>query len=155
MRHLEQKRYDECGRLSVDNLGSTGIIYRIPCFVRKFSASRLDVLLITRRTFVRQVVGVKASTCASDPDCLSDKMALLKNQRTGLVDPDTPKTAYTKTSNDGKQLKLVVCKKAVFKNFVADFHSFLMSLILTGERSMRETILTFRLWISGTALLRI
>jgi len=36
-------------------------------------------------------------------------MPLLKNQRTGLIDPDTPQSAMTKTSHDGKTLKLVVC----------------------------------------------
>jgi len=58
-------------------------------------------------TFVRQATGVPANTCSTDPDCLSDKMALLQNQRIGLIDPDTPSSAYTKTSNDGDTLKLV------------------------------------------------
>ncbi len=58
---------------------------------------------------MRQVIGVPTTTCSTDPDCLSDKMALLQNQRTGLIDPDTPSSAYTKTSNDGDTLKLVVC----------------------------------------------
>ncbi|KAH7351064.1 glycoside hydrolase family 16 protein [Rhexocercosporidium sp. MPI-PUGE-AT-0058] len=57
-------------------------------------------------TFARQVVGVPTSTCKSDPDCLSDKFPLLKNQRIGLIDPDTPDSAKTVTSNDGKKLKL-------------------------------------------------
>jgi hypothetical protein len=35
-------------------------------------------------------------------------MGLLKNQRVGLIDPDTPQSAYTKTDNDGNTLKLVV-----------------------------------------------
>ena len=34
-------------------------------------------------------------------------MALLKNIRTGLIDPDTPKSAMTKTAPDGSKLKLV------------------------------------------------
>ena len=33
----------------------------------------------------------------------------MKNIRTGLVDPDTPESAMTKKSADGKTLKLVVC----------------------------------------------
>lgn len=122
---------------------------------KAFSAPQVDLLLITRRTFVRQVVGVSASTCATNPDCLSDKMALLKNQRTGLVDPDTPKTAYSKTSNDGTKLNLVVCTKAGSKTFITDLRSFRMSLILMEEHSTRETILTFRPWIFGMVLLKI
>ena len=35
-------------------------------------------------------------------------MPLLKNQRVGLIDPDTPTSAYTKKSNDGTTLNLVV-----------------------------------------------
>lgn len=34
-------------------------------------------------------------------------MPLLKNVRQGLVDPDTPSSAKTKTSNDGKKMNLV------------------------------------------------
>ena len=34
-------------------------------------------------------------------------MPLLKNIRTGLIDPDTPQSAMTKTAVDGTQLKLV------------------------------------------------
>ncbi|KAH7400010.1 glycoside hydrolase family 16 protein [Cadophora sp. MPI-SDFR-AT-0126] len=57
-------------------------------------------------TFARQVVGVPTDTCKTDPDCLSDKFPLLSNQRVGLIDPDTPDSAKTLTSNDGKKLKL-------------------------------------------------
>lgn len=64
--------------------------------------------LTTKRTFVRSVTKPTGATCASNPDCLSDKFPLLKNQRVGLIDPDTPKSAYTKTSHDGTTLKLVV-----------------------------------------------
>lgn len=48
------------------------------------------------------------ASCATDANCLSDSIALLKNQRVGLIDPDTPKSAMTKTGHDGKQLNLVV-----------------------------------------------
>jgi hypothetical protein len=75
----------------------------------------LNPLLIIGRTFARQVVGISTNTCATDPNCLSDKIALLKNQRVGLIDPDTPKTAFTKTSNDGEKLKLVVRTKTCLK----------------------------------------
>lgn len=36
------------------------------------------------------------------------KVPLLKNIRTGLIDPDTPSSAMTKVSADGKMLNLVV-----------------------------------------------
>ncbi|KAI6249749.1 hypothetical protein HI914_01334 [Erysiphe necator] len=58
-------------------------------------------------TFVRSIIDPVSSACAADPNCLSDTLPLLKNQRTGLIDPDTPKSAFTKKSNDGKNLKLV------------------------------------------------
>lgn len=48
------------------------------------------------------------SSCATDSLCLSDKMPLLKNQRVGLIDPDTPSSAKTKTAHDGTKLNLVV-----------------------------------------------
>ena len=35
-------------------------------------------------------------------------MSLLSNIRYGLIDPDTPKSAMSKTSIDGRQLNLVV-----------------------------------------------
>ncbi|POS84629.1 beta-glucan synthesis-associated [Erysiphe pulchra] len=58
-------------------------------------------------TFVRSIIDPTSGACAADPNCLSDTLPLLKNQRTGLIDPDTPKSVYSKTSNDGKKLKLV------------------------------------------------
>ncbi|OBT94110.1 hypothetical protein VE01_06986 [Pseudogymnoascus verrucosus] len=45
--------------------------------------------------------------CEADPDCLSDSVPLLKNMRTGLIDPDTPESVKTKTSKDGTKLELV------------------------------------------------
>ncbi|KAI9738437.1 MAG: hypothetical protein M1818_005334 [Claussenomyces sp. TS43310] len=59
-------------------------------------------------TFVRQAVSKPmTSTCAADPTCLSSHFPLLQNQRTGLIDPDTPDSAKTKTSFDGTTLQLV------------------------------------------------
>lgn len=46
--------------------------------------------------------------CAAAADCLSDKLSLLKNVRTGLIDPDTPDSVKSKTAHDGTKLKLVV-----------------------------------------------
>ncbi|KAL9114546.1 MAG: hypothetical protein Q9227_001627 [Pyrenula ochraceoflavens] len=47
--------------------------------------------------------------CASNPDCIKGvgKVPLLKNLRTKLIDPDTPDSAKTKKSADGKTLNLV------------------------------------------------
>lgn len=64
------------------------------------------LLLMICRTFVQEALTPK-SACSGD-DCLSTTMALLVNQRVGLIDPDTPDTALTKTGVDGTALKLVV-----------------------------------------------
>ena len=49
-----------------------------------------------------------AINCASDPNCIDvGKVSLLKNIRTGLIDPDTPQSAHSKTAPDGSKLKLV------------------------------------------------
>src|SRR5690554_6407558 len=45
--------------------------------------------------------------CGTDPDCLSDSVPLLKNMRMGLIDPDTPDAAKTKTAKGGTELELV------------------------------------------------
>lgn len=48
--------------------------------------------------------------CRTNPNCINvGKIPLLKNIRTGLIDPDTPSSAMTKKSVDGTTLKLVVC----------------------------------------------
>jgi len=62
------------------------------------------------RTFIQQVVGDKdAQKCQDDPMCISiGKLPLLKNSRFSLIDPDTPKSAMTKKTLDGKTLNLVV-----------------------------------------------
>lgn len=46
------------------------------------------------------------NSCSSNPDCISDKMPLLKNVRTGLIDPDTPSSAKTRTGDNGKKMTL-------------------------------------------------
>ena len=48
--------------------------------------------------------------CALNPDCINvGNIPLFKNIRSGLIDPDTPHSAYSKTSVDGTTLNLVVC----------------------------------------------
>jgi beta-glucan synthesis-associated protein KRE6 len=66
------------------------------------------------RTFVQlHVNGPSKVACAEDPTCLKAAgVPLLKNIRRGLIDPDTPKFAMTRTSlRDGKTQKLVVGDK--------------------------------------------
>lgn len=61
--------------------------------------------------------------CASDSVCLSrDKFPILKNVRNSLIDPDTPRSAYSKKGIDGTYLKLVVSKIRPDKyKLLADF----------------------------------
>jgi hypothetical protein len=66
-------------------------------------------VLIDCRTFVQKSLPKSTSSCTTDPLCLSDKVPLLKNQRTGLIDPDTPQSAMNKKSHDGVDMQLVVC----------------------------------------------
>ncbi|RJE17600.1 Beta-glucan synthesis-associated protein [Aspergillus sclerotialis] len=61
-------------------------------------------------TFVRGVEEsqYKDLTCKEDPHCLNvGKRPLLKNIRSGLIDPDTPDDVKTIQSADGKEWKLV------------------------------------------------
>ncbi|MCJ1433135.1 hypothetical protein MMC27_002494 [Xylographa pallens] len=57
-------------------------------------------------TFLKSVVD-PPDPCASNPNCINIKQPLLTNVRAGLIDKDTPKSAYTKTSVDGSQMQLV------------------------------------------------
>lgn len=41
--------------------------------------------------------------------CIRSDVALLKNVRTGLIDPATPSSVMTRKSVNGKTLNLVVC----------------------------------------------
>ena len=59
------------------------------------------------RTFVRTYTN-PPDPCAIDPNCINIKTPLLNNVRRGLIDPDTPSSAMTKTSVDGTTLQLVV-----------------------------------------------
>lgn len=51
---------------------------------------------------------------AEDTLCLDvGQRPLLSNIRTGLIDPDTPESAHSKKSVDGKEWKLVVCVRGL------------------------------------------
>jgi len=59
-------------------------------------------------TSLRRVTGVTSKKlCSEDVNCLSNEVPLLKNQRTSLIDPDTPDSAMSKTAKDGTKMKLV------------------------------------------------
>ena len=48
----------------------------------------------------------KINACTANPLCIKDGVSLLKNLRTGLIDPDTPKSAMTRKSVNGKTMNL-------------------------------------------------
>ncbi|KAF2196204.1 beta-glucan synthesis-associated protein SKN1 [Delitschia confertaspora ATCC 74209] len=60
-------------------------------------------------TFVHKAVQPKDGPCVNNPLCIEgkEKVPLLKNIRTGLIDPDTPKSAMTRKAHDGSTQKLV------------------------------------------------
>lgn len=90
------------------------------------------------------------SKCAATADCLSADIDLLVNVRQGLIDPDTPASVKTRTSNDGKQLNLVVGRLLPRWDLFTDYDSFLTNSILTDALSTREMIHFSRVWTSGT-----
>ncbi|KAI4215767.1 MAG: hypothetical protein LQ351_001754 [Letrouitia transgressa] len=58
-------------------------------------------------TFVQRYAP-PADPCKTNPDCIDvGPVSLLKNIRTGLIDPDTPDSAKSKKAADGTNLKLV------------------------------------------------
>ena len=59
-------------------------------------------------TWINKVKYPKGLQCHEDPNCISSSEPLLKNVRHGLVDPDTPKSAMTRTDINGKTQNLVV-----------------------------------------------
>lgn len=69
------------------------------------------MVLMKRRSFVRQKTGgvvlKPPSGCDINHNCLSESVPLLKNVRSGLIDPDTPQSAMTRKAYDGTELKLV------------------------------------------------
>ncbi|KAF2636425.1 beta-glucan synthesis-associated protein SKN1 [Massarina eburnea CBS 473.64] len=65
--------------------------------------------LTLRRTFVDRMTAKERTPCTDNPLCIAghENEPLLKNVRTGLIDPDTPKSAMTRKSHNGKTQKLV------------------------------------------------
>ena len=58
------------------------------------------------RTFVRAAVDPSGNACETDANCISDTVPLLKNVRTGLIDPDTPASAKPRTGENGQGMTL-------------------------------------------------
>lgn len=60
-------------------------------------------------TFVHTMTKEERTPCTGNPLCILGKEnePLLKNIRTGLIDPDTPKKYLERTSHDGTKQKLV------------------------------------------------
>ncbi|CAO2651172.1 Nn.00g094690.m01.CDS01 [Neocucurbitaria sp. VM-36] len=60
-------------------------------------------------TFVDKLTAPERTPCTDNPLCIKGKEneALLKNIRTGLIDPDTPESAMSRTSYDGTKQVLV------------------------------------------------
>jgi hypothetical protein len=68
------------------------------------------------RSFVQRSIHHTVNPCTADPMCLSDSLPLLQNQRTGLIDPDTPSSAMNKQTHDGVNMQLVVCINCPSRN---------------------------------------
>ncbi|KAF2768172.1 beta-glucan synthesis-associated [Teratosphaeria nubilosa] len=58
-------------------------------------------------TFVEKAIDPNPNACADDPNCIKDGVPLLKNLRTGLIDPDTPSSVMSRKSDTGKSQTLV------------------------------------------------
>lgn len=60
-------------------------------------------------TFVDKMTKPERTPCTDNPLCIAGKESepLLSNLRQGLIDPDTPKSAMSRTSYSGKKQKLV------------------------------------------------
>jgi hypothetical protein len=66
-------------------------------------------MLTVCRTFVERYTKPAVNPCKTNPLCIDmGKIPLLKNVRRGLVDPDTPSSAMSRTSHQGKKQTLVV-----------------------------------------------
>ncbi|PQE18279.1 glycoside hydrolase family 16 protein [Rutstroemia sp. NJR-2017a WRK4] len=94
----KEPRCDVCNRRGLVNVG--GLVLITLATLALFIAYPVV-------TFASNIIDPTHGACAKAADCLSDKVALLKNVRTTLVDPDTPDSVKTKTGQDGKTLKLV------------------------------------------------
>ena len=74
----------------------------------------------------------------------------MTNVRKGLIDPDTPKDAYSRKGADGGKQVLVVRIPIFLTGSEANVNSFLMNSTLMVELSTTVTTHFFKLSISGT-----
>ncbi|CRG89002.1 Beta-glucan synthesis-associated protein SKN1 [Talaromyces islandicus] len=89
---------DMCNTRGVFNVG--GLVFLTIGIVALF-------IVYPVTTFVGKMFEPPYDPCNEDPMCLDNNRPLLKNVRTGLIDPTTPKSAMSKTSADGTEWKLV------------------------------------------------
>jgi hypothetical protein len=69
------------------------------------------------RTFVERYTKPPVNACKSNPLCINmGNVPLLKNVRTGLIDPTTPQSAMTRKSYLGKKQTLVVSLLRLFRD---------------------------------------
>ena len=58
-------------------------------------------------TFVQKAVNPVGNACSDNPDCIRDKVPLLKNVRRGMIDPDTPSSVMSRKDINGNEQALV------------------------------------------------
>ena len=82
--------------------------------------------------------------------CLSVDMPLLENIRTGLIDPDTPKSARKKVSAEGKEWELVVSRGLVYTSRKLTYESSQMNSTEMVGRFILTMTRTSKLSTCGT-----
>jgi hypothetical protein len=77
------------------------------CPIRRFW-----LILTICRTFVDRITKPEQGPCTHNALCIEGKQnePTLANIRTGLIDPDTPKSAMSRTGAKGQKQNLVVCR---------------------------------------------
>jgi hypothetical protein len=96
------------GALVILTLGLLVLFIGYPIlYVLRKAAQRTG--LTCSRTFVHNITAPEKTPCSNNPLCIAGKEhePLLKNIRTGLIDPHTPDEAKTRKSHNGKIQKLV------------------------------------------------
>lgn len=56
---------------------------------------------------MKRAIDPVGNACSSNPNCIKQGVPLLKNVRTGLIDPDTPSNVKSRTGENGKTQTLV------------------------------------------------
>jgi hypothetical protein len=156
---LEPKGVNQCGRFDPAYYRVLGAVYWISRDVR-FQHLFGEPVSIFRRgltcwysTAVRGLDKHESHCAAGDTLCLNvGDRPLLSNIRTGLIDPDTPKSAHTMIAEDGKELKLVVSYTGMRRRVhvsLTCLYSSRTSLILQDVHFMMGMTPTTKPWIFG------